>query len=146
MFEGEFISNNNTLSMVNTNAESFILHISETKRANQFKVFEKVRPQKFSSQWLKENLYFWEKLIYIKTSVKTMSKSTHNDVIELWLSYLQWSLENGIETHGWLKEPLTCNFPSYLGVRNFRAAEEVPYGDKAWRFQHQSGREGCCCN
>lgn len=47
MFEGEFISNNNTLSMVNTNAESFILHISETKRANQFKVFEKVRPQNF---------------------------------------------------------------------------------------------------
>lgn len=36
-----------TLSMVNTNAESFILHISETKRANQFKVFEKVRPQNF---------------------------------------------------------------------------------------------------
>lgn len=47
MFEGEFISNNNTLSMVNTNAESFILHISETKRADQFKVFEKVRPQNF---------------------------------------------------------------------------------------------------
>lgn len=47
MFEGEFISNNNTLSMVNTNAESFILHISETKRGNQFKVFEKVRTQNF---------------------------------------------------------------------------------------------------